>query len=106
MDYIEVDPRIKGNKTDIKFQDSLLTDKYENYFMVSLKLKGEVHTKYTPLLSFNLSKINCVSQNLVGFWCKQHHLCHYCSIHRGYYTNEERYTGQGLNQVFKQETFY
>lgn len=30
MDYTEVGPRIKRNETDIKFQDSELTEKYKN----------------------------------------------------------------------------
>lgn len=30
MDYTEVGPRIKRNKTDIKFQDSELTEKYKH----------------------------------------------------------------------------
>lgn len=30
MDYTEVGPRIKRKKTDIKFQDSGLTEKYKN----------------------------------------------------------------------------
>lgn len=39
MDYIEVDPRKKRNTTGIKFQDSQLTDKHENYIMILSKLK-------------------------------------------------------------------
>lgn len=51
MDYIEVDPRIKGNTTEIKLQGSWLTDEYrENYIMVSSKLKKthppNVHSSY------------------------------------------------------------
>lgn len=30
MNYIEVGPRIKGNTTDIKYQNSKLTEKYKN----------------------------------------------------------------------------
>lgn len=39
MDYTEVGPRIKRNKTDIKFQDSELTEKHKKHFKVSWKLK-------------------------------------------------------------------
>lgn len=49
MDYTEVDPRKKENTTDIKFQDSWLTDKYENYIIVSSKLKDTHNQMYTAL---------------------------------------------------------
>lgn len=54
MDYIEVDPRKKENTTYIKFQDSQLKDKYENDFMVSIKVKEDLHNKCIWFLTLNL----------------------------------------------------